>query len=718
MSDQIGQQGAPSQSIDVGVLVSQHNAAQASANPVSDNGLLLANSRACYDHVFKALQADRFSVLRCLQSSHEVLLRQVAKDLEALAGQPVAAVPNLVDGDIRNGESKDPFPPLDHENHKGIFGALRSAQPQEPSLVFDCAPAYSAPLVSSPESPRAPVASVLFDWSSNWPSGGDCPDGPRGSRPAPLDENAFIQAPPSGKAEVQEALQAPALNSCSMSGTSQGSPVPQKKPTASPRKSIRSSQVGANGAPKSFRARMRQFVEGAAMEVAFSSLIVLNTITMCIEQQYRGFDYGYEVGYPGHARSSKEVWPQGEQLFEGLEYIFGFVFTFEVIVKLCALRSDFMYSLWNWYDTIIIVFWVVGVLGDLSMAVSPLFLRLARIMRLLRLLRFVRSFQVFDVLHLLVHSLRACLSVLLWSGLFLALIMVASALMIGYSLEPYFTDDKLDEETKLELYRYFGTFTHSVFSMYEVTLGNWVPISRSLIDNISEMWMIFFLGYRTVVGFAVLKVMTGIFIAETFRVASTDDDIMIMQRERQVKTHIKRMTTLLHEADDSQDGCLDMEEFRDILSDSRVQKWLAAQEIEVKDADLVFQMVDFNGDGRLSVEDLVRGFARLKGPAKAMDVVTVVHGANRLESLLVTVDERLQDLERRAHDPAVMTQALLPLSGGSPSASCRGGLSEDRAAPFAKRPTKQRTLLANSVSGKFLQDEQEACERVLSDRPL
>ena len=35
-----------------------------------------------------------------------------------------------------------------------------------------------------------------------------------------------------------------------------------------------------------------------------------------------------------------------------------------------------------------------------------------------------------------------------------------------------------------KVFLYFGSFTRSMVTLFEITLGNWVPVCRTLMDNI------------------------------------------------------------------------------------------------------------------------------------------------------------------------------------------------------------------------------------------
>ena len=48
------------------------------------------------------------------------------------------------------------------------------------------------------------------------------------------------------------------------------------------------------------------------------------------------------------------------------------------------------------------------------------------------------------------------------------------------------------------------------------------------------------------------------------------------------------------------DGAVTIEEFRDVVDDPAVRKWLSAMELEVPDVDAVFRLLDDHRTGRLT----------------------------------------------------------------------------------------------------------------------
>jgi hypothetical protein len=181
-------------------------------------------------------------------------------------------------------------------------------------------------------------------------------------------------------------------------------------------------------------------------------------------------------------------------------------------------------------------------------------------------------------------------------------------------------DGMFAKETRDEVFMYYGTFARSLLTMFEITLGNWMPPARALVENVNEYYFLFFVAHKLLIGFSVVSVITGVFIQETFKVSNEDDRIMMLHKHRAVETHMKKVKMLFNHLDEDGDGLVSLEEFRSILEDPPVKMWLAAMELNVNDIDTVFSLLD-DGDGKLTPEELVAGVSRLKGVAKSIDVV-------------------------------------------------------------------------------------------------
>jgi len=375
-----------------------------------------------------------------------------------------------------------------------------------------------------------------------------------------------------------------------------------------------------------------EFVKHPAFDTPFAVLIFANTVAMCLEVQYRGFDLGYNVGYPTSPNPSETTWPGARICFDYLLFFFGVAFTIELTVKLAILRLDFLKSIWNWFDALVVGVWLTEQSGLAKLLLNPNVLRSLRLVRLVRLTRMVSIIEALDSLQVLVGSIKACVSVLVWSASVLLVVTVIMGMILNGLLEDYMANAELLSDRQ-EMFKFFGTFSRTMVSMYELTLGNWTPITRCLIEKVGEMYGPLILLYRFTVGFAIVRVITGVFLHETFKVAAMDDDLMILQKQRSASRHRRKMLALVKQADTSNDGVIQREEFLGILENQRIKTWLAAMDLEVADGEVLFDFVE-GGDGEVTPEGLVDGISRLKGGARSIDVIGLTFRLTALEDLV------------------------------------------------------------------------------------
>jgi len=205
-------------------------------------------------------------------------------------------------------------------------------------------------------------------------------------------------------------------------------------------------------------------------------------------------------------------------------------------------------------------------------------------------------------------------------------------------------DPTKDEHVRHQVYKYYGTFSRSMLTMFEITLANWAPAARILAENVNEWFMIFNLLHKFVIGFAVVLVIQGVFMQQTFKVAATDDTIMTMQQTRATEIHRKKMQLLFLAADEDGNGLLDREEFEKILGERAVRTWLAAMELQVDDVDKIFELLCGEDDG-MTADELVSGVSKLKGGARSLDLHVLMIEHRKLLDGIADLQQKLEKVE-------------------------------------------------------------------------
>mmetsp|Transcript_65275 Transcript_65275/g.155978 ORF Transcript_65275/g.155978 Transcript_65275/m.155978 type:complete len:808 (+) Transcript_65275:158-2581(+) len=385
--------------------------------------------------------------------------------------------------------------------------------------------------------------------------------------------------------------------------------------------------------------KFTKFVKSNIFEGFFCILIAINALLIAADAQYEGLQVGYDIGFENSV-PTRENWPDGRQFFDLCSWVFGIAFVVEILLKLLALRRHFLDGGWNAFDMTIAVLWVLEASESIGNLVNPTLLRIIRLVKLLRLVRLVRTIQAFDALYLMTTALAGSATILAWSAALLIVLLMMFALFANQVLvTSYLDNETIHPDEKLEVYEYFGTFSRALLSMFEMTLANWPPVCRLLVENVSEIWLVPALIHKLTIGFAVVGVINGVFMQETFKVASTDDSIMLRQKQTAIRMHEKKMKHLFDHLDESADGYLDMEEFKEVANDKRISTWLASMDLDASDIETLYKLIDADDDGQITVEELIAGVGRLKGSARSIDLALARNEAQELYVLLQDVLE-------------------------------------------------------------------------------
>jgi len=229
-----------------------------------------------------------------------------------------------------------------------------------------------------------------------------------------------------------------------------------------------------------------------------------------------------------------EVWgSNAESVFNALQRFFTVIFTAELLIRIGFHQYRWAINPINWIDALLVgaalVDWAADSGSNLALARV---LRLLKLSRGLRVVRMLKIAKVLESLHLLLKCLSSSIGTLFWAFSILTLIQTIAAMLFSQSVRNYLEDTTIDLQKRQQVFSYYGTFSRSMLTMFEIMLANWAESCRILVNNVSEFYSLAFMLYRCCLGYAVLNVINAVFIQQTLRVAQNDKDVMIMQRKR------------------------------------------------------------------------------------------------------------------------------------------------------------------------------------------
>jgi len=264
--------------------------------------------------------------------------------------------------------------------------------------------------------------------------------------------------------------------------------------------------------------------------------------------------------------------------------------------------------------------------------------------RFVSMVRVLRVFNVLDhmdftaELHLLMASMHGSMWSLLWSALF----MLIPMFILSMILTTIVADFRIESGTELHemenLIFYYGTLDSSMLSLFWSVSGglSWSEAMIPLRKHNFFWSTCLFLTYVALMVFAVLNVLTGVFVNSATSAASSE-------KEKKVLSTLKNIFDVI---DNDKSGCLNLDEFEKLLDHKEIGVCLQSLSIPPSQANHLFQLIDADGSGSIQIQEFLTGCDRLQGNLKAMDFATFKvdyeHNISRMDKFITRMDEQMK----------------------------------------------------------------------------
>jgi hypothetical protein len=178
----------------------------------------------------------------------------------------------------------------------------------------------------------------------------------------------------------------------------------------------------------------------------------------------------------------------------------------------------------------------------------------------------------------------------------------------------------------------WGSIERAIVTLFESITGgrDWGEVYHSLV-KIGLVYGIMFLFYIYFMVFLVLNVVIGTVVDVTSGVAARDRDRMVEDEMKALKDYASDIKEFFRQADADSSGQLSWEEFRIHLNDDRVKAYFQTLDLDIRQAHILFKLLDCNDNGEVGIEEFLDGCLRLRGQAKSLDLNLVIY---QLESLI------------------------------------------------------------------------------------
>lgn len=375
--------------------------------------------------------------------------------------------------------------------------------------------------------------------------------------------------------------------------------------------------------------RLQAMVLSHHFDWAFGFLVFLQGMIIGIQTDYI-------------ARNGTDVVPTA---FRVVDITFCLLFNFELIMRVMTFGRFFFGGedwRWNLFDVGMVLLQNVEEIthiitlqsdDDANGAGSSFgYLRLLRLVRLLRVLRIVRIMRFVAELRKLVCSIGSSLQSLAWTVVLLIYVLYVAAVCFTQLVANHMRGDILPAP---ELGLYFGSLGHSLLSLFQAISGgvDWEVLCRPL-GSIHVCVMILFSFYIAFAVLAMMNVVTGVFVDSALQSSAKDQE----------QDLILRMREFYHKTSLDNGGSITWDEFEHHLKDKDSLDYFKNIGVNIAEAKSLFELLDVNEQGVVDGDEFVMGCLRLRGPARSVDLTTLMYDNKRMLGKLQHSCERVMSL--------------------------------------------------------------------------
>jgi len=228
----------------------------------------------------------------------------------------------------------------------------------------------------------------------------------------------------------------------------------------------------------------------------------------------------------------------------------------------------------------------------------------ARMVRLLRIVRVVKfSPQLQMMVFMIIESTRSLFSAML----LLAMILYMFSVCFTLAATEHTHSDTIPQEEKDDMVQeMFGSVYMSAYACFKsITNGQaWGEIMEPL-NAINPVYVGVFIFYISFSIFALMNVITGVFVDTALERSQTERDILVEKELAMKQACITNLKELFHEADTDQSGVIDFQEFSKVLENDRVRSYMHALNIDTSNLVDLFRQLDVDNSGTITVEEFV-----------------------------------------------------------------------------------------------------------------
>jgi len=327
--------------------------------------------------------------------------------------------------------------------------------------------------------------------------------------------------------------------------------------------------------------------------------------------------------------------------------VFAFLFSLELVIRWAAQGSCGLCrgedAHWNLFDVVLLIFSWADLMLEASVAESaesPLesfsVLRTLRLVRLVRAVRIIRVMRFFRELRIMLFSILSCFKSLFWLVAIMALVIYVFSIGFTTAAMSYLdTPERWKDQDNEDLILFFGTLPGSMLSLYQsMSGGNDWAVFHDAIAATGPFWQLMFLCYISFMVFAVVNIVTGVFVEGAVELANNDQEARIHEQLEKKKRIEKELTQVFVAMDTDSNGLIHRDEFEELLQSEKVFAIFRDMDVQADEAMRLFDALDEDQSGSIIAREFVEGCMDMQGIGSAYNQALMLRDLADIKRLL------------------------------------------------------------------------------------
>jgi len=320
-----------------------------------------------------------------------------------------------------------------------------------------------------------------------------------------------------------------------------------------------------------------------------------------------------------------------------LQMLFTLCFMVELLVRWAAEGFlDFWKTsdlVWNLLDLTCVVIGFVDLTAETVLLATgsddktPLrgftVIRVLRVVRIVRVVRVIRIMRFFRDLRMMIFSTVNSLKSVVWIILFLFVLFYMFGIAFTSAIVSQLdTLEARNATENIALQQYFGTLDKSILTLYMAMSGgqNWGVYYETLaMMSGGEFWCVLYILYITFSIFAVVNIVTGVFVDTALQSSKNDREVVVQEELDQKQDYLSQLRELFQAIDENSSGRITREVLEQAFKHETILAFFTSLKIDVPDATTLFDLLDFDQSGSIDLEEFLHGCYHLHGEASNLE---------------------------------------------------------------------------------------------------